>query len=186
MGHFNEKKSSNGPLHSLNTFTRRKRTRTPFFALLLPVFCFALVSFFPCGNDPDRQQTQQHHDQQLYAVCSSDGDNVYTVDKDNRVTECMVVYGADIVDSGSLVDVKQRFAERSVDLQEDDICFIPPGSILVPSFTDSHVHSLEYGFHRMLPLDEGDSIPGVVQLVKDYMLSNPDVYKILACCFYRQ
>ncbi|KIK58361.1 hypothetical protein GYMLUDRAFT_45275 [Collybiopsis luxurians FD-317 M1] len=54
--------------------------------------------------------------------------------------------------------------------------YLPAGAMVTPSFTDSHVHSLEYGFHRILPLDDGDSIPAVVNLVKSYILSDPSVY----------
>ncbi|KAF9078440.1 amidohydrolase family-domain-containing protein [Rhodocollybia butyracea] len=109
----------------------------------------------------------------FYAVCSASGSHVYTVDSENRVTECLVVAGTDIVDTGSLVQVTERSAARGLVL--DNVHYIPDGAIITPSFTDSHVHSLEYGFHRLLPLDDADSVPAVVDLVKSFILSNPSV-----------
>lgn len=71
---------------------------------------------------------------------------------------------------------------------------IPEGTIVVPSFTglsascsihsnniissethlpmhtDAQVHSLEYGFHRLLPLDDGDSTPGASNLSSNLIL----------------
>ncbi|KAK7438857.1 hypothetical protein VKT23_017783 [Stygiomarasmius scandens] len=146
-----------------NTIARRH----PLFAFLLLAAFLAGVSFLSCKP----QQTRQS----FYAVCSLDGENIYTVDEENRAAECLVVAGADIVDSGTLADIKSRFKLRGLNV-EKDLHYLPIGSIVVPAFTDSHVHSLEYGFHRMLPLDEGNSIPGVVQLVRDYILANPDIY----------
>jgi hypothetical protein len=38
----------------------------------------------------------------LYALCSRDGSNIYTVDERNSQTQCIVVHGSYIVDTGSL------------------------------------------------------------------------------------
>ena len=37
-----------------------------------------------------------------YALCSTEGKQIYTVDADNSRVECVVVNGAHIVDTGSL------------------------------------------------------------------------------------
>ncbi|KAL0566825.1 hypothetical protein V5O48_015178, partial [Marasmius crinis-equi] len=51
------------------------------------------------------------------------------------------------------------------------------GEIVVPGITDSHVHTLEYGYKRLLPLDSGRSIGEVVSLVREYILANPEFAK---------
>ncbi|KAF5371769.1 hypothetical protein D9758_003581 [Tetrapyrgos nigripes] len=144
--------------------------------LLTAAFLFLLASvlagfsFIRCSRQ-DLSESQES----LYAICSLDGDNIYTVDEKNRATECLVIAGSDIVDSGSLGGVKNLISSRGLGVKHS-IRYLPPKSIVVPSFTDSHVHSLEYGFHQMLPLEDGDSIPGVVKLVKQFVLANPEVY----------
>ena len=37
-----------------------------------------------------------------YALCSRDGNNIYTVDENNSQTQCIVVHGSYIVDTGAL------------------------------------------------------------------------------------
>ncbi|KAJ3992689.1 amidohydrolase family-domain-containing protein [Lentinula boryana] len=119
---------------------------------------------------------------QVYALCSHNNTEpkIYTVDEHNTVKECIVVAGTNVVDSGSLAQITGRAISHGlVSSKEqflDKVYHIPEDAIVVPSFTDSHVHSLEYGFDRLLPLDDAESIPAVVSLVKSYILSNPSVH----------
>ncbi|KAH7872124.1 amidohydrolase family-domain-containing protein [Lentinula edodes] len=114
----------------------------------------------------------------IYTVCSSTNSRpvIYTVDAENSVKECIVVRGTDVIDSGILDRAISRGLVSTRSEFSDAVHYIPEEAIVVPSFTDSHVHSLEYGFHRLLPLDDADSIPAVVSLVKSFILSNPSVH----------
>ncbi|KAF8891698.1 amidohydrolase family-domain-containing protein [Infundibulicybe gibba] len=116
-----------------------------------------------------------------YAVCSREGAKIYTVDQNNSQTECIVVHHKYIVDSGTLIDVKRRWRAQSLaqpDLRRSplNVRYIPPGAIVVPGLSDSHAHILEYGAARELPLEGTPTIEDTVGLIKDYILSNPDVY----------
>ncbi|KAJ4467017.1 amidohydrolase 3, partial [Lentinula aciculospora] len=117
-----------------------------------------------------------------YTVCSSSNSEpgIYTVDDDNSVVECIVVEGTDVVDSGRLVEVMDRTVSHGLVSSQKEflnaVHYIPEDAIVVPSFIDSHVHSLEYGFHRLLPLDDAESIDAVVTLVRNFILSNPSVH----------
>jgi hypothetical protein len=44
-----------------------------------------------------------------YAVCSRHGENVYTVDKHNRQSQCFVVHNAHIIDVGSLGRINRSY-----------------------------------------------------------------------------
>ena len=51
---------------------------------------------------------------QPYALCSRDGDNIYTVDGLNSRTQCIVVHGAFIVDTGVIGKSSQSTSNRSL------------------------------------------------------------------------
>lgn len=82
------------PPRARPTQTAPRKPRKPLGLVLLLAASLAALSFLYYGS--------QSADTSFYAVCSADGDNVYTVDSENRVTQCLVVAGTDIVDSGSL------------------------------------------------------------------------------------
>ncbi|KAJ3841739.1 amidohydrolase family-domain-containing protein [Lentinula raphanica] len=138
-------------------------------------------SHSPSHHNPDSGSPQSNASQ-LYALCSHNTTKpkIYTVDAVDSVTECILVSGTSVVDSGSLDGMIDRAISGGLVSSRTQLLGkvhrIPAEAIVVPSFTDSHVHSLEYGFHRLLPLDDAESIPAVVSLVKSYILSNPAVY----------
>ncbi|EEB90634.1 hypothetical protein MPER_11133, partial [Moniliophthora perniciosa FA553] len=105
-----------------------------------------------------------------YALCTQGENKVYTVDKENTVVQCVVVEGTEIV--GTYSDIA-RLHESGY---KGTIRYTKPGAIIVPGMSDSHVHSLEYGYSRALPLDSARSIPDAVALVREYILANPDIY----------
>ncbi|KAL0581839.1 hypothetical protein V5O48_000207 [Marasmius crinis-equi] len=119
-----------------------------------------------------------------YALCSAEGNKVYTVDNNNPAVQCIVVHRARIVDTGSLEQVKLRW-EHSVVYSTREISnptplqvrYIKPGAIVVPGLSDSHAHILEYGASRALPLEGTKTIQETVERVRNYILSNPDVQK---------
>ncbi|PPQ64997.1 hypothetical protein CVT26_015706 [Gymnopilus dilepis] len=110
----------------------------------------------------------------VYALCSRQADKVYTVDGKNSQTQCIVVNGSRIVDTGPLESVKRNW-EESMKASEDivlpplHIRFVPVGASIVPGISDSHAHILEYGATQLLPLENA------VALVRQYILTNPDI-----------
>jgi len=57
-----------------------------------------------------------------------------------------------------------------------EIRMIPQGTIVVPGFSDSHAHILEYGAARQLPLEGAKTIRDAVARVRQYILDTPDIY----------
>ncbi|KAF8070294.1 amidohydrolase family-domain-containing protein [Lyophyllum atratum] len=116
-----------------------------------------------------------------YALCSREGNKVYTVDAQNAQTQCIVVQGSYIVDLGSLQYVTKRWNKISLDKLISrrtslEIRFITPGAIIVPGLSDSHAHILEYGAAQQLPLEGTSTIQDTVARVRDFILANPDFH----------
>ncbi|KAL1665932.1 amidohydrolase family-domain-containing protein [Schizophyllum commune] len=61
-----------------------------------------------------------------YALCSTEGKQIYTVDADNSRVECVVVNGAHVVDTGSLPLVRSFILTNPV-VQKDPTRFITGG-----------------------------------------------------------
>ncbi|KAK0212699.1 amidohydrolase family-domain-containing protein [Desarmillaria ectypa] len=109
-----------------------------------------------------------------YALCSRNGKQIHLVDEQNSRVECLVVHGSYIQDVGDLADIQQRWTynqEKAL-----PVYYAKPGSIIVPGMSDSHAHILEYGASRLIPLEQGQTIKEVVTSVKDYIVSDPDIY----------
>ncbi|KAG7090870.1 hypothetical protein E1B28_009951 [Marasmius oreades] len=104
-----------------------------------------------------------------YALCSAEGERIYTVDDTNSVVQCVLVHNSRVVHTGSLEQVSQRW-KHSLSVR-----YIKRGSIVVPGLSDSHAHILEYGASRELPLEGTKTIQETVERVRNYILSNPDV-----------
>lgn len=117
----------------------------------------------------DREGMSPHEDAKPYAVCSAQPDGVYTVDAQNTVTQCVVVQGELIADTGSLDFVKSTYGNI-------EYRFAPEGSTIVPGMTESHMHTLLHGNYRMLPLESAQNITEAVALVRNFILNDPDVY----------
>ncbi|KAF8813640.1 hypothetical protein BYT27DRAFT_7083829 [Phlegmacium glaucopus] len=122
---------------------------------------------------------------ETYALCSKQSNGVYTVDQHNSQTQCIVVQGAYIVDTGSLGSIKHRWhksvfsnllhgtAQPSLPIR-----YIASGAVILPGISDSHGHILEYGATQQLPLEGSKTIQDqdAVARVRDYILSTPDIY----------
>jgi len=116
-----------------------------------------------------------------YALCSREGNSIYTVDEKNSQTQCIVVHGSYIVDTGALQDIQERWHGLSLQgiippLTSLEVRYIKQGAIVLPGLSDSHAHILEYGATKQLPLEGTKTIQDTVALVREYILSNPDVY----------
>lgn len=107
---------------------------------------------------------------ETYALCSREPNGVYTVDQFNSQTQCILIQGSYIVETGSLGFIKSR-SESSLPIR-----YIAPGAIIVPGISDSHAHILEYGATQQLPLEGAKTIKDAVARVRAYILSNPDIY----------
>ncbi|CCM04368.1 uncharacterized protein FIBRA_06541 [Fibroporia radiculosa] len=112
-----------------------------------------------------------------YALCSPDGNNIFTAHDAHPRVQCLVVHGSRFADAGSLHEVQHRWP-RSVGENTTSplrVHFIQPGQIVVPGLSDSHAHILEYGAMKQIPLEGAHTAEETVARVKDYILSNPEL-----------
>ncbi|KAF8160976.1 amidohydrolase family-domain-containing protein [Crassisporium funariophilum] len=119
---------------------------------------------------------------ETYALCSNQANKIYTVDVNNSQTQCIVVHGSYIIDTGSIESIKDRWYKSTSTIVSDgiarpslDIRYIKTGAIVVPGMSDSHAHILEYGATQQLPLEGTKTIQDAVARVRNYILSTPDI-----------
>ncbi|KZP34268.1 hypothetical protein FIBSPDRAFT_846377 [Athelia psychrophila] len=105
---------------------------------------------------------------QSYALCSRTGQDIYTVDTAGAKVQCIAVHDAQIVATGSLDDMREDWSDLAVR-------YIGAGSVVVPGMSDSHAHILEYGASRLMDLEGAKTMEECVVVVKNYILSNPDM-----------
>ncbi|KZV76297.1 amidohydrolase 3 [Peniophora sp. CONT] len=110
---------------------------------------------------------------------------IYTVNPAQPLVQCIVVNGSRIQDMGFLEDVYRRW-DASIDaIQAGQVRalskprlearLIKAGSIVVPGMSDSHVHSLEYGASRLIPLEKAQTPEEAVAAVRAFILSDEDI-----------
>ncbi|WVW78929.1 hypothetical protein I302_100892 [Kwoniella bestiolae CBS 10118] len=109
-----------------------------------------------------------------FAICSKDGNGVYTVPEAEGVgqTQCVVVKHGEVIDTGSLGKIRRKWTEQKA-LNAIKIIYLPPGHTLTPGFIDSHGHPLIYGHAQQLPLHGCKSVTEVIQKVEDFVRKNP-------------
>ncbi|KAG9026653.1 hypothetical protein FRB95_008623 [Tulasnella sp. JGI-2019a] len=121
-----------------------------------------------------------------WGLCARPGSFIYTVDPDQPIVECIVVRNEHIVDWGSKKDVQARWGDKDttgpvigapaevarIGLQ---FKYLQPGEAAFPGFTDAHAHVLDYGSIRELSLYDTNSIAGVIQRLREYILSKPEI-----------
>ncbi|KAF7321442.1 putative amidohydrolase YtcJ [Mycena kentingensis (nom. inval.)] len=110
-----------------------------------------------------------------YALCSGDPLAIYTVDQHDSNVDCILVHKTKILATGSLEYVQTRWREDGGQPTALKVRRTPAGSIVVPGLSDAHVHLLEYGASKQLPLEGTSSIKETVRRVRDFVLANPDV-----------
>lgn len=133
--------------------------------LVVLIFLAAFAAWF---LSPEKISSLSHS----YAVCSSSGARVYTVDHVVPNVQCLVVDGSLILDTGSLEDVTARWVTGGRLRSSLQIRYLDKSSIVVPGLSDSHAHILEYGANRQLPLGGGKTIEDTIALVRQYILDN--------------
>ncbi|PPQ73805.1 hypothetical protein CVT24_007257 [Panaeolus cyanescens] len=140
-----------------------------------------------------------------YILCSSEG-RIYTVDEHKPTAECIGVQNGRVLGVGELDDVSELYnpfndLSAVFQLQADSMALrtvravetspvgswikravspkvtnIKPGSSIVPGLTDAHAHIIENGYMLQLPLMGCQSVQEVVDRIKAYILSHPDVH----------
>ncbi|EIN05898.1 hypothetical protein PUNSTDRAFT_145781 [Punctularia strigosozonata HHB-11173 SS5] len=111
---------------------------------------------------------------QTYAVCS-DSKDIWTVDEASPRVECVGINEGYILATGAFEEVQSRVAERGVSPEELTVYKVKSGSVVLPGLADAHAHVLDYGFAMQLPLAGSSSVSEVVDRVRKYILSRPDV-----------
>ncbi|KAF9054163.1 amidohydrolase family-domain-containing protein [Panaeolus papilionaceus] len=139
-----------------------------------------------------------------YIVCSSEG-RIYTVDDAQPTAECIGVRDGRVLGVGQLDEVSDLYnpfnvISSALQLQTDNLALqainfvehsavgpwikrvaspkvhqIREGSSIVPGLTDAHAHIVENGYMLQLPLMGCQSVQEVVDRIKAYILSHPDV-----------
>lgn len=132
------------------------------------VILISLAAFAAWFLSPEKIASLSHS----YAICSSSGARVYTVDHVVPNVQCLVVDGSLILDTGSLEDVMARWVAGGRLRSSLQIHYLDKFSIVVPGLSDSHAHILEYGANRQLPLGSGKTIEDTTALVRQYILDN--------------
>jgi hypothetical protein len=118
-----------------------------------------------------------------YVLCS-ETTNIYTVDESRPRVECISVYGSHIVDFGNFDEIDLHYNFLSPFLpawlirltnRPSRVIHVDPQAVVVPGLADAHAHIIENGFMMELPLAGSTSVQEVVERVKAYIVSHPDV-----------
>ncbi|KAF8154107.1 amidohydrolase family-domain-containing protein [Crassisporium funariophilum] len=121
-----------------------------------------------------------------YLLCSS-SQSIYTVDETSPRVECISVKGSRIVDTGNYDDIKPRphflleyfqilpTCISEILKVEPRVIHVPPQSVVVPGLADAHAHIIENGYMAQLPLMGSKSVEEVIERIKVYILSHPDI-----------
>ncbi|KAJ3759321.1 amidohydrolase family-domain-containing protein [Lentinula raphanica] len=146
-------------------------------SVLLPLL--ALVGLWISGRIPFPSKE--------YSICSKSG-NIYTVDEARPRVECISVQDSRISYTGSLQGLKERLQWRHKNFWLSNwpisrlfygsprISYIPSGAIVVPGLADAHAHIMINGFKMQLELDACTSIAEVIDTIKTYIRSHPDIH----------
>ncbi|KAJ6576849.1 amidohydrolase family-domain-containing protein [Mycena sp. CBHHK59/15] len=113
-----------------------------------------------------------------YTLCS-ETNRIYTVDEAQPNAQCIYISGDRITDIGSSADIRSRRTTHWVSkivFPTRNVRYIDPSSIIVPGLADAHAHLLAQGKKMQLQLDGSNSIQEVIERIKVYILSHPDVH----------
>ena len=160
-----------------NAQRARSRVRTLLSALCIGIFLVYSRLKAPAGLP------------ETYGLCASEGGKIYTVDSAASEVECIIVSGANVVDSGDLAHIKRKWGDgvpTGLSVLRNPLSsyagtplfFLQKGQAVYPGFTDSHAHvlsmsnvpygdrvaisqeTLAYGNYKELPLTGASSIDG--------------------------
>ncbi|KAF9478553.1 hypothetical protein BDN70DRAFT_879782 [Pholiota conissans] len=128
--------------------------------------------------------------QSSYIVCSPSR-KIYTVDGTLPQAECISVRDTRIVHVGKYDDTMRSLgtigslsnalpswvAEKLEVRPFVKVIHLDEGSIMVPGLADAHAHIIENGYMNQLPLMGSKSIQEVVDRIKSFISTHPDVSK---------
>ncbi|KAH7924458.1 hypothetical protein BV22DRAFT_1013302 [Leucogyrophana mollusca] len=123
-----------------------------------------------------------------YAVCSPSR-KIYTVDSSRPQVECILVRDSLVADTGDLADIQARWRAHHSSAVWGPLWlsdFLPwkpslkvstihADNAVVPGLADPHAHIFHYGFKTNLDIGGCRSIDEILQRLKAYVLSHPDV-----------
>ncbi|KAF8520380.1 amidohydrolase family-domain-containing protein [Hysterangium stoloniferum] len=170
----NKLKGDSGSPVSIDVVSRKRRTldqgrlRTIISSLALGVF---FIVFQKLRSSPLPSS---------YILCSRDG-KIYTVDPLRNVSECMLIHGGRILETGTLEEVNLRWNTETLNrdnVQEGkkiSVRYAKRGSIVVPGLSDSHGHIMEHGQKLTLNLDGLKSPIGKSMFLEAYIESRPTI-----------
>ncbi|KAJ3869361.1 amidohydrolase family-domain-containing protein [Lentinula novae-zelandiae] len=114
-----------------------------------------------------------HHE---YSVCSESG-SIYTVDEVTPQVECISIVGSRISYTGSSKELQGRLYRRAQAVKDSHkISYVNSDAIIVPGLADAHAHIMINGFKMQLELDSCKSLAEVLEQIKAYIYSHPDIY----------
>ncbi|KAJ3711845.1 amidohydrolase family-domain-containing protein [Lentinula guzmanii] len=141
----------------------------------LALFCLWLSGRIPFSPDE-------------YSICSKSG-SIYTVDETNPQVECISIRGSRISYTESFQELQERTRSRNPASRLQNwlmsrlfrspirISYIASDAIIVPGLADAHAHIMNNGFKMQLNLDSCKSLTEVIDGVKAYIQSHPDIHR---------
>ncbi|KAG7566902.1 hypothetical protein FFLO_01403 [Filobasidium floriforme] len=100
----------------------------------------------------------------LYAICSREGNQIYTSELDTPQVQCVLVNNDTIIGLGAQALVEETAASLESDsnpsTKDLQVYYLPESGIMTPGFTDSHAHTLQYGHAQLLNLAGIRSVDG--------------------------
>jgi hypothetical protein len=124
------------------------------FLILVPILVLSIYIYFTSQSSTALSDT--------YALCSRDGNNIYTVDEKNSRTQCIVVHGSYIVDTGTLrkscasLSASEPLTPAAEDVQEHwhslslqgippmtslEVRYIKQGAIVLPGLSGQSTYA---------------------------------------------
>ncbi|KAF7790314.1 hypothetical protein EIP86_001268 [Pleurotus ostreatoroseus] len=102
------------------------------------------------------------------------------MDEGKPIAQCLVVQDTKFVDVGSQDEVQARWAlsagnDGNTSTSKLPIRFVRNGAIIVPGMTDSHAHTLEYGFTKLLPIEGTRTVKETVNRVRNFIEADTEL-----------
>ncbi|KAJ2972879.1 hypothetical protein NUW54_g12175 [Trametes sanguinea] len=112
-----------------------------------------------------------------YALCSREGEQIYTLDAQNPRVQCLVPFRSVAIARSTFPPDQVLSSWRETTPGQPHVRFLKPGQIVVPGLSDSHAHVLEYGATKQMPLEGTTSVAETVERVRAYIEADPDIFE---------
>ncbi|KAJ7668524.1 amidohydrolase family-domain-containing protein [Mycena polygramma] len=110
-----------------------------------------------------------------YTLCTHTK-SIYTVDETQPRVQCISVREGRIAAVGDEVNMRRNRFTNLLYASGAKVMYIEPGQIIVPGLADAHAHLLQQGYKMQLQLDNAQSVQEVIERIKAYILTHPDVH----------